>query len=358
MAATDETKRRWIAIWLYAVAAVIFATLLVGGATRLTESGLSITEWRPVTGMFPPLSQADWQAAFEQYKTIPQYQAINAGMGLADFKTIYWWEWGHRLMARLSGFVFLLPFLGFLWRGWIGPDLRGRLWLIFGLGALQGAVGWWMVRSGLADRLSVAPYRLAFHMTLACVVCAAVIWVALRLRASPQVSEVAPRLRRTALALLALVVVQIYLGALVAGLDAGQVYNTWPLIDGGLVPSADRLFFLHPVWRNLFENALAAQFVHRMTAYALWAVAVLHALDALRAARAAGAWRMALMLAAGVTLQAGLGITTLLAQAPIGLSLAHQALAVVLLALAVTHAARLVPRRAVTAPAAVAVSLR
>ena len=196
-------------------------------------------------------------------------------------------------------------------------------------------------------------------MTLACVVYAAVIWVAQRLRPAPSpIADAAPRLRRTALALLGLIVAQIYVGALVAGLDAGQVYNTWPLIDGGFVPSADRLFFLEPFWRNLFENALAAQFVHRMTAYALWAVAVLHALDALRAPRAQGARRMALVLAAGVTLQAALGITTLLAQAPIGLSLAHQALAVVLLALAVTHAARLVPRRAVTAPNSVAVSLR
>lgn len=361
MAATDDTKRRWIAIWLYAVAAVIFVTLLVGGATRLTESGLSITEWRPVTGALPPLSDAEWQSAFEQYKTIPQYQSLNAGMSLADFKTIYWWEWGHRLMGRLSGFVFLLPFLVFLWRGWIGPDLRSRLWLIFGLGALQGAVGWWMVRSGLADRLSVSPYRLAFHLTLACLVYASVIWVARRLRSPPTEAPGRPapmRLCGTALALLALVIVQIYLGALVAGLDAGQVYNTWPLIDGGFIPAADRLFFLHPLWRNLFENDLAAQFVHRMTAYTLWTVAVLHAVDALRSSREPKTVRLAMIFAAGVTLQAALGITTLLMQAPLDLSLAHQALAVILLAFAVVHAARLVPRRTAAAPAAVAVSLR
>ena len=168
-------ERRIITLWLLAVAALVVATLLVGGATRLTESGLSIVEWKPVTGTLPPLSQEAWQAEFEKYKTIPQYRELNRGMSLDQFKTIFWWEWGHRLLGRLIGAVFLLPFLYFLWRGWIPAELRARLWIIFGLGAVQGAVGWWMVSSGLTERVSVSQYRLAFHLTLACVIYAAII---------------------------------------------------------------------------------------------------------------------------------------------------------------------------------------
>jgi heme a synthase len=164
------TRRHAIRVWLLAVAAMIFAMVLVGGATRLTESGLSITEWQPVTGTIPPLSETAWQAEFEKYKAIPQYQQMNRGMSLAEFKTIFWWEWAHRLLGRLIGAAFLLPFLWFLWRGRVEPGLRSRLWAIFGLGALQGAVGWWMVASGLAERTEVSQYRLAFHLTLVCVI--------------------------------------------------------------------------------------------------------------------------------------------------------------------------------------------
>src|SRR5712691_1405818 len=256
--ATD-ISRRAIRLWLWAVAALIFAMVLVGGATRLTESGLSIVEWRPVAGTLPPLSEADWQAEFEKYKTIPQYQLVNRGMSLAEFTTIFWWEWTHRLLGRLIGAAFLLPFVWFLWKGWVEPGLRGRLWLIFGLGAAQGVVGWWMVASGLADRVIVSQYRLAFHLTLACVIYAAILWTADRLFARPA-PAVPARLRAGALALLCLVLVQIYLGALVAGLRAGLIYNTWPLIDGALVPDRARLFFDQPLWRNLFENALTVQF--------------------------------------------------------------------------------------------------
>ena len=165
-----DLHARAIRLWLYAVAALVLAMVLVGGATRLTESGLSITEWKPVMGTLPPLERAQWQAEFEKYQAIPQYRELNRGMSLDAFKTIYWWEWTHRLIGRSIGVVFLLPFLWFLWRGWIGPGLRGRLWVIFGLGALQGAVGWWMVASGLADRVEVSQYRLATHLVLACVI--------------------------------------------------------------------------------------------------------------------------------------------------------------------------------------------
>src|SRR5882724_8806864 len=201
------------------VRAPMVLTLVVGGATRLTESGLSIVEWKPVTGVIPPLSQEAWQAEFGKYQQIPQYRELNRGMNLDEFKTIYWWEWGHRLLARLVGAAFLLPFLFFLWRGWIEPGLKARLWTLFGGGALLGAVGWWMVSSGLAGRVSVSQYRLAFHLTLACAIYAAILWTARGL--ATRAFEAMPRrLRLTAASLAVLVLVQIYLGALVAGLDA------------------------------------------------------------------------------------------------------------------------------------------
>ena len=331
-----DTPQVAIRLWLWSVAALIFAMVLVGGATRLTESGLSIVEWQPVTGTLPPLSEQGWQAEFEKYKAIPQYQYVNRGMSLGEFKTIYWWEWVHRFLGRLIGAAFLLPFLWFLWRGWVKPGLRWRLWLIFGLGAVQGAVGWWMVASGLAERVSVSQYRLAFHLTLACIIYAAIIWTLERLSLRPTIAAPA-RLRVSAFVLLGLVLAQIYLGALVAGLRAGLLYNTWPLIDGAFVPDAARLFFEHPVWRNFFDNTLTVQFDHRMMAYALWVVALLHTADAMRCKAAPAALALALL----VTLQAALGIWTLLEQAPIMLALAHQAGALIVLTLATLHAARL-----------------
>jgi heme a synthase len=337
----SETQSRAVRRWLLAVAALVFATIVVGGATRLTESGLSIVEWKPVTGTLPPLTRDAWQVEFEKYQAIPQYQAINRGMSLAQFKTIYWWEWSHRMLGRAVGAAFLLPFLWFLWRGWIEPRLRARLWAIFALGALQGAVGWWMVSSGLAERISVSQYRLAFHLTLACVIYAALVWTAQRL--APQVPEATPvRIRTSAWALLAVVLVQIYLGALVAGLDAGLAYNTWPLIDGALVPASDRLLFLTPAWRNLFENGLTVQFNHRMLAYGLWTVAVLHTIDVAHTLRRGPALMGSLLLAAALTVQAVIGIATLVYQAPLGLALLHQGMAVLVLTAAVVHAARLV----------------
>jgi cytochrome c oxidase assembly protein subunit 15 len=328
-----------IRVWLLAVAALIFAMVLVGGATRLTESGLSITEWQPVTGTVPPLSDAQWQAEFGKYKTIPQYQQMNRGMSLAEFKTIFWWEWTHRLLGRLIGAAFLLPFLWFLWRGWVEPGLRSRLWAIFGLGALQGAVGWWMVASGLAGRTEVSQYRLAFHLTLACVIYVAIVWTAERLVARPA-AVVAPRLRVTAIVLLVLVLGQIYLGALTAGLRAGLTYNTWPLIDGAFVPSSAHLFFDQPLWRNFFENALTVQFDHRMMAYTVLIVALLHAADAVRSQTRGGVATGAIVLALAVMVQATLGILTLLYQVPIALGLAHQGMALVVLTIASLHAAR------------------
>jgi heme a synthase len=344
------TRRHAVRLWLLAVAALMFVTVVVGGATRLTESGLSIVEWKPVTGVMPPLDQQAWQAEFDKYKAIPQYRERNAGMSLHEFKVIYWWEWTHRVLARLVGAAFLLPLLWFLWRGELEPALRVRLWAIFGLGAVLGVVGWWMVASGLADRVSVSQYRLAFHLTLACAIFAAILWTAQGL--APRAPLDAPaRIRASALALLVLVLVQIYLGAVVSGLRAGLIYNTWPLIDGSLVPERGRLFFETPLWRNFFENTLTVQFDHRMVAYALWLIAVLHAVDVARTVRGGAALTGALALAGAVTLQAALGIATLVYQAPLVLALLHQATAIVVLAIAVVHAERL-ERRPVRVAAA------
>jgi cytochrome c oxidase assembly protein subunit 15 len=327
---------RW---WLIAIAALIALMVLVGGATRLTESGLSIVEWKPVTGTLPPLNDAQWREAFEGYKTIPQYRELNAGMSFDDFKTIFWWEWSHRLLGRVIGVAYLLPFLYFLWRGALSTELKRRLWVIFGLGALQGAVGWWMVASGLTQRVEVSQLRLATHLVLALLIYAAIVWTLRRL-SERQPVVASSRLRITAMALLALTFVQLYLGALVAGLRAGRVYNTWPEIDGALFPAADRLFFETPWWRNLFDNTLTVQFEHRMVAYALLALAILHAADAVRS-RAGPAAINAVWLAVAMTVQATLGILTLLHQVPIWLGLAHQAVAIAVLTLAVLQAERL-----------------
>jgi cytochrome c oxidase assembly protein subunit 15 len=338
--APNSRAIRW---WLLSIAVLIAIMVLVGGATRLTESGLSIVEWKPVTGTLPPLTQEQWTEAFEAYKTIPQYRELNAGMNLSEFKTIFWWEWSHRLLGRVIGIAYLLPFLWFLWRGALGADLRRRLWLIFGLGALQGAVGWWMVASGLSQRVEVSQYRLATHLVLALLIFAAIVWTLRRLADRPP-SAASLRLKITSVALLALTFVQLYLGALVAGLRAGRVYNTWPEIDGALIPSAARLFFETPWWRNLFDNTLTVQFEHRMTAYALFALAALHALDAVRSRAGTAAVNGALWLAAAVTLQATLGILTLLNQVPMSLALAHQAVAIAVLTLAIFQAERVAAR--------------
>jgi cytochrome c oxidase assembly protein subunit 15 len=325
---------RW---WLTIVAALIAVMVLVGGATRLTESGLSIVEWKPIAGTLPPLTDAQWREAFEGYKTIPQYRELNAGMSLEEFKTIFWWEWSHRLLGRVIGIAYLLPFLWFLWRGAVPRNLRPRLWVIFGLGALQGGVGWWMVSSGLAQRIDVSQYRLALHLTLACILYVATLWTAVCLGAE-RGAEAPGRARGFALALLVMVLAQIYLGAHVAGLDAGLSYNTWPLIDGSFVPDASDLFASEPAWRNLFENRLTVQFDHRMMAYALFLAAFLHLAAAMRTTHRA--LRLgAIVLAGAVMLQAILGIATLLHQAPLGLALAHQAMAIAVLTIATVHAA-------------------
>jgi heme a synthase len=336
-AASYGTHTRAIRLWLCAVAALVLAMVLVGGATRLTESGLSITEWRPVMGVVPPLSEGQWQGALAKYQAIPQYRALNAGMSLADFKVIYWWEWTHRLLGRVIGVAFLLPFIWFLWRGWIPRELRPRLWFIFTLGALQGAVGWWLVASGLSDRIEVSQYRLAAHLTLASIIYVALIWAAAG-RASPQTFPARAATRVGALCLLVLVLAQIYLGALVAGLRAGYAYNTWPLIDGALMPRSGDLFFQTPQWRNFFENILTVQFDHRIIAYLIFIGATVHAVEVARSEKARRRIG-ALALLTAVALQIALGVATLLLVVPLPLALLHQAGAMLVLTVATLHAA-------------------
>jgi len=321
-----------IRIWLGCVIGLIFAMVVVGGATRLTGSGLSITEWKPILGAIPPLSAADWQEAFDKYRQIPQYQLVNKGMSLAEFQFIYWWEWAHRFLGRFIGVAFAIPFLAFAAAGYIRRDLARRLVALFALGALQGFMGWYMVQSGLVDRVSVSQYRLAAHLGLAAVIYAAMIWVALG------VGQPARVIQRSwawlsAAGLLAFTFVQIVLGAFVAGMKAGFAYNTWPLMDGQLIP--DGLFVMQPWHLNLFENALTVQFNHRIGAYLLFAWAIAHAVAMLRAKHPMRI--SAIALAGAVTLQAAGGVWTLVAQVPLGLGLVHQAGAFTVLAIAVWH---------------------
>jgi heme a synthase len=341
---------RAIRLWLYAVAALVFAMVLIGGATRLTESGLSITEWQPVTGVLPPLNDAQWLDEFQKYQAIPQYSQLNAGMSLADFKTIYWWEWAHRLIGRVIGVAFFLPFAWFLWCGWIPAGHRAGLWTILALGALQGAIGWWMVASGLVGRFEVSQYRLATHLVLACVIYAALVWTGVRWEDERTLSversdRMRPSVRIGAIAILGLLLIQIYLGALVAGLRAGHAYNTWPLIDGGLVPQSSHLLFETPLWRNFFENPLTVQFDHRMLGYVIGLVVLLHFVNLAKVVKRGPIFSSAALVVAAVIVQAGLGIWTLLSVAALPLALLHQATAMLALTLAVIHAAIVMPRK-------------
>lgn len=325
---------RPVRLWLYAVAVLVALMVVIGGTTRLTGSGLSITEWKPVTGIVPPLSEPAWQAEFENYKKIPQYQEINRGMSLSDFKFIYFWEWGHRALGRIIGVVFLFPLLWFAWKGLIDRALGWKLGGLFVLGGLQGAIGWWMVASGLSVRTDVSQYRLAVHLTTACLILAAIVAVATSLEIRSKAIASA-RVRGTAWALLALTFVQIFLGAIVAKTNAGLTFNTWPLMDGNFIPPLPQLFLLSPWWKNLFENVLTVQFDHRMVAYTLFALAAWHAFDARGGGRPVrfGAMHLFGLVAA----QAALGIVTLLWVAPFTLALLHQLGAVIVLVAATRH---------------------
>jgi heme a synthase len=327
-----------VRVWLWTVAALVLAMVVVGGATRLTGSGLSITEWRPLMGAVPPFSEAAWLAEFEKYRSIPQYQLLNKGMSLGEFKVIFWWEWGHRQLGRFIGLAFFLPYLWFVLRGTVPGKLA--LWLLFvgALGGFQGAIGWLMVASGLKEgMIAVAPLKLALHLTTACIILACLVWTARALRpaAGGQTGTTATGDIWRARAIVVLVLAQIALGALVAGSKSGLTYNTWPLMDGALVPPLASLFAATPWFANFAENSTLIQFNHRFTAYLLAAVVLWHWL-ALR--RGGAPSRSAAHLLAGVILQAATGIVTLLLVVPMWAGLSHQLLAALLLIAAVIHA--------------------
>lgn len=332
----DLANTRAVRLWLYGIAVLIAAMVLVGGATRLTDSGLSITEWQLISGALPPFGEAAWLEAFEKYKQIPEYQLVNRGMSLDEFKTIFWWEWGHRFLGRAIGFAFLVPFLFFWVRGYLTRPLVPRLLVMFVLGGLQGALGWYMVMSGLVERVDVSQYRLAAHLGLAVALFAYVLWVAFDLRPwRIAVSQTKGWFASGIAALIVLVYLQILLGGFVAGLDAGQGYNTWPLMDGALVPEG--LWAMSPLWLNLFENAMTVQFEHRMLAYVITVLAAIYCVAVLRHTDNGSLSTSAIVVLFVVFVQVALGIATLLYQVPLGLALFHQAGALVLLAAMLNH---------------------
>ena len=316
-----------VRLWLYAMAFLVFCMVIVGGATRLTDSGLSITEWRPLLGVIPPMNEADWLAAFEKYKLIPEYQIQNRGMPLSEFKFIYWWEWAHRFLGRFIGLAFALPLIFFTFTRRIDRALWPRLFALFILGGAQGALGWYMVASGLVDRVDVSQYRLPAHLTLAALIFAAIIWVAMGIgRKRKHASSSSDWF---AVLLVAFVLLQIAAGGFVAGLDAGQGYVTWPKMDGQWIPSG--LWEMAPGWKNAFENAMTVQFNHRILAYMLLLATALHAWQSRTLS--------AILLAFAMLAQACLGILTLLLHVPLAAALIHQAGAMIVLALALwnTH---------------------
>ena len=342
---------RALRLWLGALAALIVAMILIGGATRLTDSGLSITEWQPIIGALPPLSEADWQQAFAAYQKIPEYTELKHGMSLDAFKTIYRWEWAHRFLGRLIGAVFFVPFVVFWIAGYIPRALLPRLIGLFVLGGLQGAVGWYMVKSGLVDRTDVSQYRLAAHFGVALLILGYTLWLLFDLGEGPSGTRSASVSWVAGLVLM-LVFMQMLAGALVAGLDAGMGFNTWPLINGAFVPSG--LGEASPWYLNLFENPLTVQFDHRMLGYAVVVAALGQVLWLAIKGAPQTLIGSALMLALFAVLQATLGVWTLLLAVPIVLGLAHQAGAIAVFATALYHfwLARHVPLSAAQAQTA------
>lgn len=329
--AAPKGARRGIRAWLMVLFSLVVVMIVVGGLTRLTDSGLSITEWKPVTGAVPPTSEAAWLEEFEKYKQIPEYQLQNKGMTLAEFKTIYWWEWGHRQLGRVIGLVWVLGFLGFAVTRNIPTGWTGRMFLIGALGGLQGAIGWWMVSSGLeGTMLDVASYRLATHLGLAFVILGFIAWYIFLLGREERDLLQARRGKEAKLfslstGLLHASFVQILLGALVAGIDAGRSYTDWPLMGGRLLPEG--MFDLAPLWSNFFENAGTVQFMHRIWAYLLIAFAVVVWRRAQGSAHDKTRFAFNLVMAA-MTIQAVLGIMTVLYIAPWQLAILHQLTAV------------------------------
>jgi heme a synthase len=332
----NPSRPRAVAAWLLAVAALVFAMVVVGGITRLTESGLSIVRWEPISGAIPPLGGAAWAAEFAAYKHSPQYQLVNSGMSLADFKALYFWEYAHRLLGRIIGLAFALPLAWFAWRRAIPSGYGWKLLGILTLGGLQGAIGWWMVASGLVDRPDVSHIRLAVHLLAALAIFAVTLWVALDLLALARDGAARPaRMPTAAIWMLSVLFLQLMFGAYVAGLDAGYAYSSWPKMGDQWFPADAPL--LEPFLKNFADNPIMVQFVHRWLAFAVAAAALVLARSAwLRAhKRAAG------VLIGTVALQILLGVLTLLSGVELWIAAAHQATAVILLAAALVAAHRL-----------------
>ena len=326
-------QNRAVAIWLFACALLVFAMVVVGGVTRLTGSGLSITEWKPIMGALPPMSAADWAEAFEKYRAIPQYEQVNAGMTLGEFKGIFWWEWFHRLLGRLIGVVFAAPFFVFLVLRRMPRRLILRCVVLLALGGLQGLIGWWMVSSGLSERVDVAPERLATHLGLALLIFVGLIWTGLEAWNGEEHSRHPVGWSRGAAILLGAVFLQCLLGGLVAGAKAGFVYTDWPMMNGEVLAPVEwgmgALAFLH-------DQALV-QFNHRVMAYGLLLGGTIYALQAWRWRLAEGLGAAAFALAAALWLQAALGVVTLIHAVPLWLGALHQAGAALVLAVATVN---------------------
>ena len=334
--ARPRGARRAIRAWLAVLFVLVLAMIVVGGATRLTGSGLSITEWKPVTGAIPPMNAADWQSEFDLYRQIPQYQELNRGMSLSEFQYIYWWEWGHRLLGRVVGLVWALGFVFFWATSRIPTGWTPRLLSLGALGGLQGAIGWWMVSSGLNEgMLRVASYRLATHLGIAFLILGLITWYVLQLSRSEAELMRARRageakLFRMSTGLMHLTFVQILLGALVAGIDAGRTYTGWPNMGGDWIPAA--IWDGTLGWRNFFENPALVQFIHRMTGYLLAIFAVVVWLRARRSPHPVTRGAFSVMIAA-MAAQIGLGILNVIHASPLHLALTHQFGAVVLFAM-------------------------
>lgn len=341
------SARRAVALWLLAVCALVFAMVVLGGVTRLTHSGLSMVEWRPILGAIPPLTETQWLETFVKYQQTPEYRTVNAGMTLAGFKGIFWLEYFHRLLGRLIGLVFLLPFLYFLARKQIDRALLLKLLILFALGAAQGLLGWLMVKSGLVDVPRVSPYRLTAHLGLAVLIYAATLWLALDLlNPKPPAVACAAPLRRFGIAVTGLIFLMILTGGFVAGTRAGFAFNDWPFMHGRLVPEG--LWALEPWWINAFENIAAVQFNHRLLAYLLCLVVPLYWWVARQQKLEPGTRAVFHLLLAMLALQVLLGIATLHYVVPIPLAAAHQAGAMVLFTFALLINQRLRPARAPT----------
>lgn len=334
---TTSHSKTPVALWLFACAALIFCMVILGGVTRLTDSGLSMVHWKPITGVIPPISESEWRAEMAHYKESPEYQKINRGLSLDDFKSIFYFEWAHRVLGRLIGIAFFVPFVWFLWRGNITRRESPRYIGLFILGGLQGLLGWYMVKSGLVDNPHVSQYRLAAHLLLAIVIYGFILWVAMSLwrgKSGPAPLNTRP-FRQATQGLLALAFLTVFSGALVAGLDAGMIYNTFPKMGHEWIPTG--IDALSPAYLNLFENKVTVQFDHRILALLTATAILLYGVWAQKQpagpAIAASRWAMIIM----VLIQVALGITTLLLQVPVWAGALHQAGALILLSLILWH---------------------